>query len=283
MQPEASPQVNPNPVKPGIFTSELWLFVVVLALLAGMVFAGDLPGWAFAAGATVAVVAYQLGRNAIKRAKAAHPESEIFATLDNILAQIPEPTVEGVIDLVAALRGIRNSNKPSREPVVSEAPHSAPAAVAPPAAPPGSGAGVTFVWYLVSGFWFLVLAGCAMTAEQRKTAWQQTGSALLSKAGEVALSTLSNAALDQLDADKKADWADSLALGLRSSTTISADDVRGLIGIWTPDKPHWQDLGAQLADVVQRTASMPASQRNEIIAQALNQAAQELRAGGLAK
>jgi hypothetical protein len=123
--------------------------------------------------------------------------------------------------------------------------------------------------------------GCAWLEQPAtKAKLSATGSWLLGKATNIALSAVVSAATSQADAGNKADWLDSFATGLRTKATASfgGDDVRTLAGIWTPDKPHWQELAGQLGDLAKQAASVPPAQRNEIIAQAVQIAAQLARA-----
>lgn len=112
-----------------------------------------------------------------------------------------------------------------------------------------------------------------------KTQFAATGSFLASKATSIALQTVISAAQSQADASKKADWLDSLSTGLRSSavSSVSADDIRAIGAIWTPDKPHWTDLATQLAQIYTQTAGLPDAQRIEAIAEGLQAAAAAAR------
>lgn len=124
----------------------------------------------------------------------------------------------------------------------------------------------------------LLLTSCA-TSPATKAKWSATGTWLLAKAQGIALDTIVAAAQSQLDAERKADWMDSLATGLRVNAvaSFSGEDVRTLIGIWTPAKPHWSELGAQLGELAKQAAALPPAQRNEALASALNLAAQAAR------
>lgn len=123
----------------------------------------------------------------------------------------------------------------------------------------------------------LSLSGCAWLQDPVTEAkLKATGQLLLTKAEEIALNTVANIAVSSSDASAKADWLDSLAGAARADITSS--DISALIGIWTPDKSHWQDLGAQLTDLAKQASTLPAQQRNELIAQALNAEATKLRA-----
>lgn len=141
----------------------------------------------------------------------------------------------------------------------------------------GAKPATTSLW-LVALIGTAILTSCA-TSPATKAKWTATGSWLLAKAQAIALDTIVAAAQSQLDAEKKADWMDSLATGLRVNAVanFSGEDVRTLIGIWTPQKPHWSELGAQLGELAKQAATLPPTQRNEALAAALNLAAQAAR------
>lgn len=133
------------------------------------------------------------------------------------------------------------------------------------------------VFALLSG----ALTGCAwLQKPTTKSQLTATGSWLLGKAADLAIGAVVNAAQSQADARNKADWLDSLAAGIRTEATasFSGEDIRRLVGIWTPEKPHWQLLAGQLADLAKQAASLPPAQRNEALAQAVQLAAQIARA-----
>ncbi len=127
----------------------------------------------------------------------------------------------------------------------------------------------------------LGLGGCSSMTPQSKAKWSATGSWLVAKATDVALSTVVAAAQSQGDAGKKANWLDSLGTGLRTQAvaSFSGDDVRALVGIWTPDKPHWESLAAQLAGLSKQAAALPPAQRAELLAQGVERAAAAARKG----
>lgn len=129
----------------------------------------------------------------------------------------------------------------------------------------------------------MMLGGCAWLQEPgTKAKLSATGSWLLGKAVGIAMSSVVDLAQSPGDAGKKADWLDSLAAGARAS--FGSEDWRSLAGIWAPDKPHWQELAVQLEELSKKAEGSGAGralspeQRNEVIAQALNLAAQLARA-----
>lgn len=132
---------------------------------------------------------------------------------------------------------------------------------------------------LLALFCLPAFTGCAHLSPETKSRFAATGQWLAGKATTIALNTVLAAAQSQADASNKADWMDSLATGLRAQAvaSFSGDDVRDLVGIWTPARPHWQDLGAQLAALAQQATTLPPEQRAEFLARALNDAAAAAR------
>jgi hypothetical protein len=123
----------------------------------------------------------------------------------------------------------------------------------------------------------LSLSGCTLTPDQ-KAKWGATGSFLASKAAKIAGKVILNAAVSQLDGNNKADFLDSAAVGLRSEmeNVITAEDVYGVIKIWTPDKSHWDELAHQAALLYGKTPGTP-QDKVEAIAEGLNIAASSQR------
>lgn len=122
-------------------------------------------------------------------------------------------------------------------------------------------------------------SGCSSLTPETKQKLASTGSWLLGKADSIALNTIAAAAQSQLDGNAKADWLDSLSAGVRSQAVASfgSEDLKALIGIWTPQKSHWDALGAQLGALVIQAVNVPPAQRAELIAQGIQNAAAELR------
>lgn len=118
-----------------------------------------------------------------------------------------------------------------------------------------------------------LLTSCSCLTPSQKEKAAQTGSFLLQKALQIALNTVVDRAQSPRDSEVKSDWLDSLAHGVR----ITDDDIRTLVGIWTPTKSHWSDLARALEHLETSTKDLPEAQRREIIAQALNLAAEQAR------
>lgn len=114
----------------------------------------------------------------------------------------------------------------------------------------------------------------------QKAQWSATGSVVAQKAVTIALNTVISAAQSPSDAGDKADWLDSLSTGLRAQAPglVTSDDFKAIAAIWTPaNKPHWQALSNELADLYERTKDLPEAERTEAIARGLNAAAARAR------
>jgi hypothetical protein len=94
----------------------------------------------------------------------------------------------------------------------------------------------------------LAIGGCAMTEENRAN-WRATGSFLAQKAAEITTQVALNSAANALDLNRKADYGQALGDGLRTlqGTAVTANDVKRLVDIWTPEKPEWEVLAQRLA------------------------------------
>ncbi len=118
------------------------------------------------------------------------------------------------------------------------------------------------------------LTGCASMTPENKDRVGQTGSFLLQKALSIAVNSIVENAQSPRDGSAKANWMDSLAKGIR----VTDQDITQLVGIWTPKRSHWAELGVSLERLYESTKGMPPEQRREIIAVALNEAAAKARA-----
>lgn len=125
---------------------------------------------------------------------------------------------------------------------------------------------------------FLTLTGCA-TTQATKDKWSQTGSFLLNKAKSIATRVVLNAAVSSLDKGNKADFLDGASLGLRSEmqNVVTGDDIARVIGIWTPPKEHWQELGTNLGKTFDDAKEKDKAVAVEAIASGLNNAARLAR------
>lgn len=125
----------------------------------------------------------------------------------------------------------------------------------------------------------LFLSGCASMTPATKAKISATGQWLAGKAVGVALSTVASVAQSEADGSAKADWLDSLGAGLltRATASFSSADVTQLVGIWTPQKSHWEELAVQLASLAADTTSLPPAQRAEALAAGVQAAAAQLR------
>lgn len=123
MQTQAPAQVEPNSstlsapasltngglariaIKSGIRTSQLWLIVGVLLLLAATTFAGKLDANILAlVGPGVAVI-YLFVRENIYMDAAKHPNNALDSILGTILSTIPEPDMHAIPAIIAMLQG----------------------------------------------------------------------------------------------------------------------------------------------------------------------------------
>lgn len=120
MPSETPAQVEPNSSAPapvangglacitpkcGVRTTQLWLIVGVIALLAATVFADKLSAKVLALVAPAMAITYFLVREYIYRDAAAHPNNALDAILSTILSTIPQPDLRAVPALIAALKG----------------------------------------------------------------------------------------------------------------------------------------------------------------------------------
>lgn len=196
MPTETPAQVEPNSSAPaavangglvhvapkcGIRTTQLWLIVGVIALLAAALFADKLSANVFALIAPAMAIIYCLVRETIYRDAAAHPTDALDKILGTILSAIPEPDSHAVPAIIAALKGVSVSAP------VAELPATAAVAPAPPALSPspqmssaasasssstlGSAAVevlalLTLIFVAVAS---LLLTGCAETAVKSRT------------------------------------------------------------------------------------------------------------------
>lgn len=98
-----------------------------------------------------------------------------------------------------------------------------------------------------------LLTGCATTPETQAK-YKATGAFLAEKAAAIAGRVLLNSAVSYFDKDRKEDFLHSAATGLRTEmlSILNADDVRRVVDIWTPDKPHWGELAGELAEAYQK-------------------------------
>jgi len=109
------------------------------------------------------------------------------------------------------------------------------------------------------------LTSCQNLTPSQRQQVNATGSYLIKKAATLATQIVLNAAISQLDREKKEDWLDSLATGFYASSgsIVTSNDVREIAAIWAPAKPHWQKLAVNLAEEYENT---PGSPRDKAIA-----------------
>ena len=87
------------------------------------------------------------------------------------------------------------------------------------------------------------------------------------KALSVATSVVLQASLSTADRETKVDFTQGLALGLRSEEgqLLASADVASLVAIWTPAKPHWAELGTQLAAVYTQAAPQTPAEAKAVL------------------
>lgn len=120
----------------------------------------------------------------------------------------------------------------------------------------------------------LLIQGCAIS-QQAKDKWAETGSLVAKKAASIVLQTVINSAVNSFDRSSKVDFVQGLSEGLRSQqgNMLTSSDLKEVIRIWTPDKPHWQEMGDQIADLYGKQAptnSKEAAETLERIAKGLD-------------
>lgn len=121
------------------------------------------------------------------------------------------------------------------------------------------------------------LSGCAWV-ESHQEQIKGTVSLVAKKAFTVAGQAVISAAVDEVDKNWKANFLDSIALGLRSNMgdIVTSDDVKQVVAIWSPnDGDRWQALANGVSDVA---GPAPSPAVVEQIATGLNDAAAQARA-----
>lgn len=110
-----------------------------------------------------------------------------------------------------------------------------------------------------------------------KTQVGQTGALAAKDLAAFAVQALLAAAQSPHDAENKADLTDALAYGVRTmdkSSMVTADKVKAYLAIWTPNADHWNTIASETAAAL---AGGPSKDRQEAVARALNDAAQQIR------
>lgn len=127
------------------------------------------------------------------------------------------------------------------------------------------------------------LSGCAwIDAHQAQI--NATLAVLESRAESIAFQVVISAATDQMDKQFKADFLDSVALGLRAHEMdiVTSEDVTKIVQIWSPsDGAQWQALAGKLGNsagtLLQTNGQVKPAQIVEQIATGLNNAAASAR------
>lgn len=134
--------------------------------------------------------------------------------------------------------------------------------------------------WLILYFCVCLLVGCATngpdaTKNTRNAKINATASFVAQKVATVAFQTILSAAVSQSDSQARSNYLDGLAAGFRTQegNLLTSNDVQSLVSIWTPQAPHWSQLGVQLADTYTKAnPKTPAEAKAvlEAIAQGLN-------------
>jgi hypothetical protein len=97
------------------------------------------------------------------------------------------------------------------------------------------------------------LSGCAMTAEQSANA-RATAGLIAGRVASIAGSVIMNSLANQNEGE---DFLHSAATGLRtqSLSIVTAEDVRKVIDIWTPERPQWEKLGDKAGEEFERATA----------------------------
>lgn len=105
----------------------------------------------------------------------------------------------------------------------------------------------------------MFITGCATQRQEVKGWWNkdgrtetlQTAQLVFAKAVDISIHAVLDAAVSATDRNDKGNYLESLGTAFRSQegNLLTANDVRSLVAIWTPDKTHWRDAGTQFADL----------------------------------
>jgi hypothetical protein len=111
-----------------------------------------------------------------------------------------------------------------------------------------------FILTLIATMAFIVsvFAGCATQRAWvvgHKSEIAQTAQVIGIRAGKIAASCVLDAAVSQIDRENKQDFLDGLAgeFYRRRLEPINSDDMKAIVKIWTPQKPHWEEMGNEFA------------------------------------
>lgn len=116
------------------------------------------------------------------------------------------------------------------------------------------------------------MSACAFSENQKDRL-----SAVAGKVTHIAIESIIQASINSKDRNKKESFLDDASNQLQHNLAyaITAEDVRHIIEAVTPDKSHWRDLAAKVADVyLQNTPTTEADRRRliEAIAEGLKSA-----------
>ncbi len=115
--------------------------------------------------------------------------------------------------------------------------------------------------------------------EANKEKWKATGAIIGKRAFQIAKDDIISAAISSMDKEKKSDFLDSAATGLRANAfeIVNSNDIADVIKIWTPKPNHWKTLAAEIADLYATANPQTDAQRQRVIeqiAEGLQQAAE---------
>ena len=133
------------------------------------------------------------------------------------------------------------------------------------------------------------LSGCAW-AQTHRAQINDTSAVISQRAMNIAESVLISVAANAADKNFKADFLDSVAVGLRQNeaTIVNAEDVAKIVRIWSPnDGAQWQALAGSLGSMtglaLESAGNTQSAAIVENIATGLNEAAAAARTATAAK
>lgn len=122
----------------------------------------------------------------------------------------------------------------------------------------------------------LLFTGC-QTIDWDKVG--QTGTHVTQRVAQIALYSVLQSALNQQDVEHRKDFLDGAADGIRQNllTISSAEDVKKIVDIWTPEERSWKKLSVGVANTFERYQDAAPEKKEQVlegIAKGLQVAAQ---------
>lgn len=242
----------------GSQTSEFWvvLLIILIATLGGI--GAELPAKYAAVIDLISAVAYGVLRTWSK----SDGGDQILELVDSILA------IE---------RELISSPEAAAQPAAPVAEVRATGTTGTTTTAVSTAAAVVMVAVLFSFSGCAVVTSVSNGVKAKAPQISATAQYALQKTATLAAGAVLNAAVSEVDGQAKGNVVDGLAYGLRTQegSLLTSDDVKNLVAIWTPQKPHWAELGAQLAtayDQAHPQTPAAASSALEALATGLNTA-----------